>query len=104
MAGGHPGSIVTDEQWPGCVLKPCNNNEAEALQGIMTEAPELQPFAPAYHGRRPGEDGREFVVIQNLVHGLQDPVVMDIKMGTRTFELSEAGNTEPRADLLAKVR
>ena len=69
----------------------------------MTEAPELRPFVPAFHGRRRGfhlpagagrrrdgqegggggEEELEYVVIENLIHGMRDPVVMGVKMGTR---------------------
>ncbi len=42
-------------------------------------------------------------MIQNLLHGMLHPVVMDIKMGTRTFEAVEALNGERRKDLLEKM-
>ena len=59
----------------------------------------------AAEGARTAAEGvnDDFLIIQNLLHGMVDPVVMDIKMGTRTFELAEAQSEARRADLLQKM-
>lgn len=44
-------------------------------------------FLPGYHGDSGKGDGR--ISIENLIHGMKCPCVMDLKMGTRTVESSE---------------
>lgn len=48
-------------------------------------------------------NGQTFIELQDLLNGFQDPHVMDIKMGTRTFLECEVLNTEARQDLYEKV-
>ena len=131
QAGGHGDSFHLPEDRPDCVLKPCCAVEQLALQELM-DTPELRPYVPRYHGIQQrsskeavsaGAEGTtaaggvaaegartdaegvndDFLIIQNLLHGMADPVVMDIKMGTRTFELAEARSEARRADLLQKM-
>ncbi|XP_055607708.1 inositol-trisphosphate 3-kinase A [Uranotaenia lowii] len=48
-------------------------------------------------------DGEHFIELQDLLHGFQDPNVMDIKMGFRTFCENEVTNTTLREDLYRKM-
>ena len=45
----------------------------------------------------------DFIEMEDLLYGFEDPCVMDIKIGTRTFLESEVKNSTPRADLYKKV-
>ncbi|XP_058815794.1 inositol-trisphosphate 3-kinase A-like isoform X2 [Topomyia yanbarensis] len=47
--------------------------------------------------------GEHFIELQDLLHGFQDPNVMDIKVGFRTFCENEVSNTALRADLYQKM-
>jgi hypothetical protein len=48
--------------------------------------------------------GELFIELEDLLSGFNDPCVMDIKMGTRTFLESEVSRTVARPDLYQKVR
>jgi len=47
--------------------------------------------------------GETFIELQDLLFGFNDPHVMDIKMGTRTFLESEVSKTTARPDLYQKM-
>lgn len=47
--------------------------------------------------------GDTFIELQDLLFGFNDPHVMDIKMGTRTFLESEVSKTTARPDLYQKM-
>lgn len=47
--------------------------------------------------------GDTFIELQDLLFGFNDPHVMDIKMGTRTFLESEVSKTTARPDLYEKM-
>ena len=47
--------------------------------------------------------GDTFIELQDLLFGFNDPHVMDIKMGTRTFLESEVSKTTARSDLYQKM-
>lgn len=47
--------------------------------------------------------GKHFIELQDLLQGFQDPNVMDIKVGFRTFSENEVSNTVFRADLYNKM-
>lgn len=48
-------------------------------------------------------NGETFLKLQDLLHGFNNPAVMDIKIGRRTFLESEVSNTELRNDLYEKM-
>lgn len=55
------------------------------------------------HLRTVEHDGQTFIELQDLLDGFEDPQVMDIKLGVRTFLESEVQNTTARQDLYKKV-
>jgi hypothetical protein len=84
----------------GCVLKILSDNEYSALKHLQNS--NLRDFCPELYGITQIH-GMDYLVVQNLLHGMKDPKIMDIKMGTRTFELSEFDKPEQRMDLLDKM-
>lgn len=48
-------------------------------------------------------NGESFIELQDLLHGFNDPAIMDIKMGRRTFLESEVTKSEVRNDLYEKM-
>lgn len=48
-------------------------------------------------------NGENFIELQDLLHGFNDPAMMDIKMGRRTFLESEVSKSELRSDLYKKM-
>lgn len=48
-------------------------------------------------------NGESFIELQDLLHGFNDPAIMDIKMGRRTFLESEVTKSEVRSDLYEKM-
>jgi len=77
----------------------------------LTDCPELKELIPTYTrevtlekfiGREPGKDA-VVVELQDVTSGFEDPCIMDIKLGTRTFLEDEVDNPKVRADLLKKM-
>ncbi|GAX73524.1 hypothetical protein CEUSTIGMA_g976.t1 [Chlamydomonas eustigma] len=99
-AGGHSKALLTSPQHDGCVLKILSNSEYNTIKYLQDTS--LREFCPELHGVTQ-IDGMDYMVVQNLLHGMKEPKVMDIKMGTRTFELSEVDKPEKRKDLLEKM-
>lgn len=61
-------------------------------------------FVPHFYGtvHSPSTD-ENFIELQDLLSGFQDPCVMDIKLGCRTFLESEVNNKTLRPDLYQKM-
>ena len=55
----------------------------DAFYRTLSSNPAFAAFCPAYSGTRT-YDGREYVVLEDLTHGMQRPLVVDIKLGTCT--------------------
>lgn len=55
-------------------------------------------------GRQVEYKGDTFIELEDLLNGFNDPCVMDVKMGSRTFLESEVSRTAARQDLYQKVR
>lgn len=62
----------------------------------------LAPFVPKFSGVVESE-GKRYLKMQNLMAAFENPNVMDIKMGVRTFVESEVNATALRMDLLKKL-
>lgn len=64
----------------GEVLKLYSEEEAKCLDSLMRDP--LRPFVPQYHGLvTRGEHC--YICLEDLLHGLRRPVIMDCKMGVR---------------------
>lgn len=78
------GAIVVPE--PGKIAKPVGRGyfagEDDFYEQLATY-PALAQFCPAYSGTLK-RDGRDYVVLEDLTHGMLRPLVVDIKVGTCT--------------------
>ncbi|KAF7228339.1 putative LOC107374676-like protein [Nothobranchius furzeri] len=88
----------------GEVLKMHSKPEAKCLERLMRDT--LRPFVPQYHGLvTRGEHC--YIRLEDLLHGLRRPVIMDCKMGVRTFQEEELIKARtkptPRSDLYHKM-
>uniref|UniRef100_A0A915PXR7 Kinase n=1 Tax=Setaria digitata TaxID=48799 RepID=A0A915PXR7_9BILA len=82
--------------------RSCNSyNEGDAYRSLMND-PALQPFVPRYY-REVEYKNESFIEIEDLTTLFDDPAIMDIKMGTRTFLESDVNSTTARSDLYAKM-
>ncbi|XP_015683807.1 inositol-trisphosphate 3-kinase B-like [Protobothrops mucrosquamatus] len=89
---GHEGNFKPSEG--GLILKKFSAVEEACLSELMTDV--LRPFVPAYHGV--AEVGEErYIQMDDLLLGLQNPSIMDCKMGTRTYLEDEVGKSHPRS-------
>ncbi|XP_029032959.1 inositol-trisphosphate 3-kinase homolog isoform X2 [Osmia bicornis bicornis] len=100
---GHPDGFAP--AGPGTVWKR-KTGGAENTERIVYEAlskdKDLRDCIPRYY-REVDYKGETFIELQDLLFGFNDPHVMDIKMGTRTFLESEVSKTIARPDLYQKM-
>ncbi|KZC11299.1 Inositol-trisphosphate 3-kinase A, partial [Dufourea novaeangliae] len=100
---GHPDGFAP--AGPGTVWKR-KTGGTENTETIVYEAlskdKELRDCIPRYY-REVEYKGETFIELQDLLFGFNDPHVMDIKMGTRTFLESEVSKTTARPDLYLKM-
>uniref|UniRef100_A0A672MLX5 Kinase n=1 Tax=Sinocyclocheilus grahami TaxID=75366 RepID=A0A672MLX5_SINGR len=96
---GHQGTYEGGE-----VLKRFCEVEAICLQVLMSDA--LCQFVPHYFGHI-SQDGERYIRLEDLLSGLKNPVIMDCKMGVRTYqeeEISKArSNAIVRSDMYQKM-
>ncbi|XP_059378379.1 inositol-trisphosphate 3-kinase B-like [Carassius carassius] len=99
---GHQGNVRLSEG--GEVLKRFCEVEAVCLQVLMSDA--LCQFVPHYFGHI-SQDGEQYIRLEDLLSGLKNPVIMDCKMGVRTYqeeEISKArSNAIVRSDMYQKM-
>ncbi|EKX40360.1 hypothetical protein GUITHDRAFT_142854 [Guillardia theta CCMP2712] len=116
VASGHEGAISVKQDDSRFVFKRVDqkSDEFHAYESLPHE---LKSFCPRYFGeskaylecdddkscRSAAYRRRYFPHVRNLVFGMKNPHVMDIKMGTRTFLETEVVNEKRRMDLLAKM-
>ncbi|XP_071387017.1 inositol-trisphosphate 3-kinase A-like [Centroberyx affinis] len=99
---GHQGNFQLSER--GEVLKLYSEVEAKCLDWLMRDP--LRPFVPQYHGLiSRGE--HSYICLDDLLSGLKTPVIMDCKMGVRTYQEEEMvkARTKPslRSDMYQKM-
>ncbi|KAK2849013.1 hypothetical protein Q5P01_008847 [Channa striata] len=92
--GGHQGNFQLGEG--GEVLKLYSEVEAKCLDWLMRDP--LRPFVPQYHGLiTRGEHC--YIRLEDLLSGLRRPVIMDCKMGIRTYQEEELTKAQTKATL-----
>ncbi|KAF7287393.1 hypothetical protein GWI33_001747 [Rhynchophorus ferrugineus] len=100
---GHPDSLAP--AGPGTVWKkrsPNSDDTERLVYEEISQDPIVKDIVPKYY-REVEYHGENFIELQDLLHGFQDPYVVDIKMGTRTFLESEVRKTVARPDLYQKM-
>nr|XP_019954619.1 PREDICTED: inositol-trisphosphate 3-kinase A-like [Paralichthys olivaceus] len=91
---GHQGNFQLSEE--GEVLKLHNEEEAKCLESLMKDP--LRPFVPQFHGTvTRGEHC--YIRLEDLLSGLRKPVIMDCKMGVRTYQEEELAKAQTKATL-----
>ncbi|XP_034400152.1 inositol-trisphosphate 3-kinase B [Cyclopterus lumpus] len=91
---GHQGTFQLSEG--GEVLKLYSEVEAKCLDCLMRDP--LRPFVPQYHGLvTKGDHG--YIRLEDLLSGLRKPVIMDCKMGVRTYQEGELIKARTKATL-----
>ncbi|KAL6436804.1 hypothetical protein ACFW04_004895 [Cataglyphis niger] len=100
---GHPDGFAP--AGPGTVWKRKTGgaeNTERIVYETLSKEEALRDCIPRYY-REVEYKGDTFIELQNLLFGFNDPHVMDIKMGTRTFLESEVSKTTARPDLYQKM-
>ncbi|XP_056106148.1 inositol-trisphosphate 3-kinase B [Rhinichthys klamathensis goyatoka] len=99
---GHQGNVRLSEG--GEVLKRFCKVEDVCLQALMSDA--LCQFVPHYFGHI-SQDGERYIRLEDLLSGLKHPVIMDCKMGVRTYQEEEINkartNASVRSDMYQKM-
>eukprot|EP00053_Salpingoeca_punica_P019978 m.205419 g.205419 ORF g.205419 m.205419 type:complete len:377 (-) comp17759_c1_seq2:705-1835(-) len=86
----------------GTICKKSCDGERAALEELMMD--ELKPMVPLFYKPVMMNDSDDmYLEMQDLLAGFQNPSVMDVKMGVRTFLESEVSKKEKRMDLLEKM-
>ena len=107
QAGGHCDTFRCAPD--GCLTKETSRRELEVYEALQADA--LRAFAPRFAGEVQGiahdhggvDSGTRWIKLQDLTAGCARPVVMDVKVGTRTFLEAEVRNTKRRPDLAEKM-
>lgn len=100
---GHPDGFAP--AGPGTVWKRRTGgleNTERIVYEALSKDEALRDCIPRYY-REVEYKGDTFIELQDLLFGFNDPHVMDIKMGTRTFLESEVSKTTARPDLYQKM-
>ncbi|CAK9796454.1 Inositol-trisphosphate 3-kinase homolog [Anthophora plagiata] len=100
---GHPDGFAP--AGPGTVWKRKTGgteNTERVVYEALSKDEELRDCIARYY-REVEYKGETFIELQDLLFGFNDPHVMDIKMGTRTFLESEVSKTTARSDLYQKM-
>ncbi|KAJ2083613.1 hypothetical protein H4R24_000671 [Coemansia sp. RSA 988] len=105
QVAGHPGVLVVEDN--AMIIKPLNKREQMFYEGA-SGAPEFKSFMPVYYGKlqRSNDDvdseNSEFICLENLVDGFDKPCVVDIKIGSRLWDIDAA--PEKQAAMVKKAQ
>ncbi|XP_041374297.1 inositol-trisphosphate 3-kinase homolog isoform X2 [Gigantopelta aegis] len=99
---GHPGSFAPagpNTIWKKRITK--ENYETKTYEALMDD-PNTESIIPCFY-REVEYNAEFFIEIEDLLQHFNDPNIMDIKMGKRTFLESEVKNAVLRKDLYEKM-
>ncbi|XP_019851731.1 PREDICTED: inositol-trisphosphate 3-kinase A-like isoform X2 [Amphimedon queenslandica] len=100
---GHQGNFSPGEE-NGTIIKKSSADEARALKSLMDDV--VRPYVPEFR-REYTRDAELYIEMADLLRDFDNPSVMDIKMGTRTYledELAKARVKEVlRPDMYEKM-
>ncbi|XP_023649895.2 inositol-trisphosphate 3-kinase B [Paramormyrops kingsleyae] len=91
---GHPGNFCPSEG--GEVLKKYNAVESSCLQALMHDS--LCRFVPQYYGVT-SRGNERYMRLEDLLSGKSFPVIMDCKMGVRTYLEKDLSKVQHSASL-----
>lgn len=98
---GHLGSFLPGRG--GTICKKGGELERQSYEQLMEPGEQLKEFVPLFYKEIELEPGERYLELQDLLSKFNNPCVMDIKMGVRTFLESEVSNKKTRKDLLQKM-
>eukprot|EP00055_Hartaetosiga_balthica_P004780 m.13060 g.13060 ORF g.13060 m.13060 type:complete len:367 (+) comp4103_c0_seq1:298-1398(+) len=100
---GHKGDFASGS---GVIFKKSSDLEKWAYEDVSND-PALKAFVAMYFStvmlRNEDNEPVEFIQLQDLLCLYDNPSIMDVKMGIRTFQEQEIEKTKRRKDLLAKM-
>jgi len=82
QAGGH--GKVTKTEIEGTVIKLTDQHEIDVYLWAQTLPKEIQAFFPKYYNSII-RDQKHYILIEDLTYGMEQPCVLDIKIGTTTI-------------------
>jgi len=99
---GHKDSFLCGVGGDGTVLKKATafSQEERCYTDLMKDP--LRDVVPKFHGHKSHAD-KDYLELECLLSHFNEPCVMDIKMGTRTYLKNEPKNLIPREDLFQKM-
>mmetsp|Transcript_12232 Transcript_12232/g.37320 ORF Transcript_12232/g.37320 Transcript_12232/m.37320 type:complete len:289 (-) Transcript_12232:1929-2795(-) len=98
QVGGHADSFKADKEEH--LLKAYSEEEWQIYKNMQDDR--ISEVVPGLFGVVE-EEGKQWLSMENLCFDMRKPVMMDIKIGRRTFRDSEHDNQRPRMDLLEKM-
>ncbi len=92
QVAGHAGTLIFCDD--GTLLKKVGDEEV-AFYSSLEKHSSLSPFLPQFHGIEYIE-GETWVHLQDLTAGMLKPSILDIKMGSKTYNRSTAAEKVER--------
>ncbi|KAJ2511878.1 hypothetical protein H4217_007169 [Coemansia sp. RSA 1939] len=107
QVAGHPGVLEVEDG--GMIIKPLNQRELQFYEGSRGFS-ELQSFMPMFYGTlelaetetsdsisspEPIEKPK-YLCVENLVHGFKEPCVIDVKLGSRLWDVDATPEKQER--------
>ncbi|KAJ2483085.1 hypothetical protein IWW56_000605 [Coemansia sp. RSA 2131] len=106
QVAGHPGVLVVEGN--EMIIKPLNTREQQFYEGA-NQCIDFKSFMPVYYGTlqhsAPGDeptDVKDFICLENLVHGFEKPCVIDIKIGSRLHDIDAPAEKRERMEKKAQ--
>lgn len=93
---GHQGNFKAGPE-PGTILKKLCPKEELCFQSLMRDV--LRPYVPEYKGHVSGDDGDQYLQLQDLLGDFTAPCVMDCKIGVRTYLEDELAKAKEKPKL-----
>jgi 1D-myo-inositol-triphosphate 3-kinase len=108
LAAGHSNSVIIDASNPDYVLKEFDESEARNYSEICAREDPIRSLISHYggiveDGASDGETPKRFMRMGNLLTGMDNPTIMDCKLGCRSFTEENVTDATPRADLYEKL-